>query len=208
MKQINITRQGTQVLFDDVSLDVTESVFFTNLDPQQAHWPDIASNQVGSAPSPNSSDCDVPVPPNATPPYDVSYKCKLHVREVGVIHVFAQLAAADTTDFTGGVVGQPFTPQPAVVGGKSPYTISGKVFQIVNSSNKVVKSGKGSIGPGLKLQLQPNNGGILVGGTPTQAGTYRFTFTVDDAMGRNLQQVQYSLQVNSSSAPPVAPVVA
>jgi hypothetical protein len=27
------------------------------------------------------------------------------------------------------------------------------------------------------------------------AGTYKFTFTVDDAMGKNLQQVQYSMKV-------------
>jgi hypothetical protein len=204
MRQITITRQGAQVVFADVSLDNTESVFFTNLDPQQAHWPDFIANQLGASPSPNSDDSAVPTPPNnPSPPYDVTYKCKLHAGESGVIHVFNPLAAAATTAFTGGVAGRPFAPQPVVVGGKSPYTISGQVFQILNSSGQVVLSGQGSIGPGLQLLPQGNNGGIEFGGTPTRAGTYQFAFVVNDAMGRNLQQVQYSLQVSPAAAPPI-----
>jgi len=60
----------------------------------------------------------------------------------------------------------------------------------------VIQSGSSSIGPGLQLNPdQTNNGGITVSGTPTVSGTYNFTFTVDDDMGRNLQQVQYSMKV-------------
>lgn len=204
MKQIHITRQHGQVVFEDVSVDTSETVFFTNLDTETAHWPAIATNKLGPAPSPNSSECAVPVPSNnPSPPYDVSYACKLHAGETGVIHVFNQLAAG-TTAFNG-VVGQPLQPQLVVTGGKSPYTISGEVFQIVDNHGQIIHpQEQGSIGPGLQLQPQPNSGGIKLSGTPAVAGTYQFTFVVDDAMGRNLQQVQYSLQVSPSSTPLVA----
>ena len=34
-------------------------------------------------------------------------------------------------------------------------------------------------------------------GTPTEVGTYNFTFVVNDGMGANLQQVQYSMNVTA-----------
>src|ERR1700732_2971594 len=118
MKQINITRDsGGTVTFQEVSIDATENVFFANLDPQQGHWPyqphwvylnrdaippDFCDNEIGPAPSPNSSQCTVPVPPVKVPPplpspYAVTYKCKSHPNEQGTINVFAQLAAGTTT---------------------------------------------------------------------------------------------------------------
>jgi hypothetical protein len=216
MKQINITRdKNGNVSFQEVSVDTTDNVFFTNLDPQQAHWPywdpnatspDFCDNQIGAAPSPNSSQCTVrvpqvpnpkPPPPtvNQSPPYSLTYKCKLHQNEQGTINVFAQLAAGTTTLPQAKVN----TPLPApvpvvVVGGKSPYTITGQAFQITDSAGNVINSGSG-IGPGLQLNASTSNQGISVSGTPTVAGTYQFTFTVNDAMGKNLQQVQYSMKV-------------
>ena len=94
MKQINIKRDPNgKVTFDLVSIDPTQNVFFTNLDPEEAHWPyvnpdafspDFCDNQLGPAPSPNSSQCPVPPPKvknpkpppdliNQTPPYVVNY---------------------------------------------------------------------------------------------------------------------------------------
>ncbi|MDX6501456.1 MAG: hypothetical protein QOG23_4716 [Blastocatellia bacterium] len=213
MKQINITRDSSgKVTFEEVSIDATENVFFTNLDPEQAHWPyqaywpylniaatpvDFCDNQIGAAPSPNSSQCTVPVPPVKNPPpsYTVAYTCKSHPNEKGTINVFAQLAAG-TTALPQAKVNTPL-PAPApvvVVGGKSPYTITGELFQITDSEGKVINSGSG-IGPGLQLNASTDNKGISVTGTPTVTGTYQFTFTVDDAMGKNLQQVQYSMKV-------------
>ena len=108
MKQIEITRDSNgEVAFESVSIDVTENVFFTNLDPQAAHWPyvdkakfpDLCDNQIGPAPSPNSSQCTVPVPQDSTisppvprtPPYEVTYHCNIegHDQEKGIIEVFA-----------------------------------------------------------------------------------------------------------------------
>lgn len=207
MNQIKITRSpsGT-VTFQTVSIDVSENVFFTNLDTKAAHWPTIATNQVGAAPSPNSSQCNVPPPQvtnpkpppatiNQAPPYTVSYKCKIkgHENEQGVINVFAVLAAG-TTALANATKGTPIAKQQVVVGGGSPYAISGAQFQIKDINNNVIQSGSG-IGPGLQLTPTTDNTGVWVTGTPTVSGTYNFTFIVNDNTGGNLQQVQYSMKV-------------
>lgn len=216
MKQINITRKNGNVSFQEVSVDTTDNVFFTNLDPQQAHWPywdpnakspDFCDNQIGAAPSPNSSQCTVrvpqvpnPTPPpptvNKTPPYSLTYKCKLHQNEQGIINVFAQLAAGTTTLPQVSVNKGFAAPVQVVVGGKSPYTVTGQEFQVIDDSGKVIQSGKGNLGPGVLIQnVTTDNRGIYVAGIPSLVGTYQFTFTVNDAMGKNLQQVQYSMKV-------------
>jgi hypothetical protein len=204
--KINITRDKTgKVIFQEVSVDTTDNVFFTNLDPQQAHWPywnpnatspDFCDNQIGAAPSPNSSQCTLPVPSGKTPPYSLTYKCKLHQGEQGIINVFAQLAAGTTT-LPQVSVNTPFAaPVQVVVGGKSPYTVTGQQFQVIDNSGKVIQSGKGNLGPGVLIQnVTTDNRGIYVAGIPSLVGTYQFTFTVNDAMGKNLQQVQYSMKV-------------
>jgi len=219
MKQINITRDSSgKVTFEEVSVDPTENVFFTNLDPEQAHWPyqaqwpqldpdakpaDFCDNEIGPAPSPNSSQCTVPVPPVKPPPppppplpspYKVTYKCKSHENEQGTINVFAQLAAGNPTLPQVGVNTPLPSPVQVVVGGMSPYAVTGQLFQVTDSEGNVIKSGSG-IGPGLQLNASTDHKGISVTGTPTMAGTYKFTFTVDDAMGKNLQQAQYSMKV-------------
>jgi hypothetical protein len=217
MKQINISRDPNgNVTFDLVSIDPTQNVFFTNLDPEAAHWPyvnpkatspDFCDNQLGPAPSPNSSQCPVPPPQvknpkpppdmiNQTPPYVVTYGCKFHPNEHGTVNVFPRMTSKNTT-LPPATINQPLpAPVQVVAGGMSPYTISGQMFQVTDKMGKVIQSGSG-IGAGLQLNPdQKNNGGITVSGTPSVSGTYAFTFTVDDGIGGNLQQVQYSMKVS------------
>jgi hypothetical protein len=204
MKQINITRNYSGVSFQEVDVDTTENVFFTNLDTEQAHWPywdpnapspDFCDNQIGAAPSPNSSQCTLPVPSGQTPPYPLTYKCKLHPGEEGTINVYAQLAAGTTT-LPQVNVNTPFAaPVQVVVGGKSPYVVSGEQYQVLDSSGNVIDSGTGNLGPGVLYDARSDNQGITVAGIPSMVGTYQFTFNVNDAMGKNLQQVQYSMKV-------------
>ncbi len=211
MRQINITRNGNVVTFEQVSIDVTENVFFTNLDSQAAHWPTLATNQVGAAPSANSSQCTIPLPPAQkkplpylAPPYPlkVAYQCKLHQNESGVINVFNVLAAANTA-LKQATRGVPIARQQVVLGGKSPYAVSSQIFQVTATNGGVIQSGSG-IGPGLQLIPSTDNTGISVIGTPTVVGTYNFTFVVDDGMGGNLQQVQYSMVVVAPTVSPIA----
>lgn len=204
MTQINIKRDGTgKVTFQTVSIDTTDNVFFTNLDPKAAHWPTFpnnqtfATNQIGAAPSANSSQCTVPPPNDLTPPNNqVVYGCKIsgHGAEKGIINVFAPLSEADDTTLAPATKGKAIAVQPLVTGGMSPYAISGQQFQITDKNGNVLQSGSG-IGPGLKLNPSTDSSGITVSGTPTVSGTYNFTFTVDDAMGKNLQQTQYVMVV-------------
>lgn len=202
MKQIFIRRTGNAVTFDTVNIDITQNVFFTNLDPDAPHWPainpnganpDFCDDELLSAPSENSSQCNVPKPAKGTT--QVKYGCRIqgHSNEHGIINVFPILAAADPTNLTA-TRGQAMN-QPVVEGGMSPYTITGL---IVNGAD-VPGSSTGPeqtlpIGPGVKLVQDAS--GISVVGTPTEATTYNFTFTVDDSMGLNLQQTQYSLTVS------------
>jgi hypothetical protein len=210
MAQIHITRDGTgKVVFETVSIDTTDTVFFTNQDPEEAHWPafpptppstqyqPFTTNQLGACPSPNSSQCPVSPPTSFLPPGNqVTYGCQIegHEQEKGIINVFQPLAAA-TTELANATKGQPITEQQVVEGGMSPYTISGKQFQITDKNGNVIQQGSG-IGPGLNLNPSTNSDGITVSGTPTVSGTYQFTFTVDDGMGKNLQQTQYEMVVS------------
>ncbi len=191
MQRIKITRDSNNnVEFETVSVNSSENVFFINLDPTEAHWPTIASNQLGPAPSAPSSQCQPD--PTATLT-QVIYQCQIpgHTNEQGIINIFAQLAAANTT-LNPAVSGRPIASQQVVQGGMSPYQISGQLFEV---EGLVPQSGSG-IGPGLQLTPTTDNTGVFVSGTPTLSGTYTFTFTVDDGMGENLQQVQYTMVVN------------
>lgn len=210
MTQINIKRDGTgKVTFTTVSIDTTENVFFTNQDPQSEHWPafpptppstkyqPFTQNKLGASPSPNSSQCTVPQPSDLTPPNNqVIYGCQIegHGSEQGIINVFSPLAASDETTLAKATKGTAIAEQQVVEGGMSPYTISGQQFQVTDQNGNVIKSGSG-IGPGLSLNASTDSSGITVSGTPTMSGTYNFTFTVNDGMGRNLQQTQYSMVV-------------
>ncbi len=192
MQKIKITRDtiNNNVVFETVSIDNTENVFFTNLDPQEAHWPTIASNQVGAAPSPPSSQCQ---PDPTGKKTQVIYQCQMpgHSNEQGIINIFQLLSAANTT-LNPAVSGRPIASQQVVQGGMSPYQISGELFEV---EGLVPQSGSG-IGPGLQLTPTTDNTGVFVSGTPTVSGTYTFTFTVNDGMGTNLQQIQYTMVVS------------
>jgi hypothetical protein len=132
----------------------------------------------------------------------VVYGCQIkgHGAEKGIINVFAPLAAVvnsppgPVTVLKPATKGTAIAVQPVVTGGMSPYDISGQQFQITDNKGNVIKSGAG-IGPGLKLNPSTDSSGITVSGTPTMSGTYNFTFVVNDAMGKNLQQAQYSMVV-------------
>jgi len=192
MKQIQITRTNNTVNFQTVSIDVTELVFFTNLDAQEAHFPTLTTNQLGPAPSPNSSQCAVPQPDPLPGTY--TYKCQIpgHENEQGIVNV-NKVLAAENTRF--GATLKIDVYKQVVVGGFSPYQIGGELFQVVDSSGNIIQQGSGSIGPGLSLLPRTDNTGIYVVGSPTMIGTYNFTFTVNDSAQHNLQQVQYSMVV-------------
>ena len=186
MKRIEITREGDTVKFENVTVVNTDTVFFVNLDPVEAHWPEISADQVGPFPSLPSSECQLPK--NGT------YRCQIPEHtEVGTITIVEPLAPVNT-DLQQATNGQQITDQQVVSGGKSPYQISGQLFEVNDSDGTTIQSGSG-IGPGLHLIPTMNDNGISVGGTPTLSGTYHFTFMVDDAIGGNLQQVQYSMKV-------------
>lgn len=200
MKQIFIRRTGDSVTFDTVNIDATENVFFTNLDTTESHWPafdpngppDFCDEALLPAPSDNSSQCPVPEPAQGT--NNVTYRCRIsgHTNEHGTIGVFPVLAP-DKTSLT--ATTSQATSQRVVLGGMPPYKITGL---IVNNANVPGSStGPGQQLPiGAGLQLDQDANGISVVGTPTQAATFNFTFTVDDSMGRNLQQIQYSLTIS------------
>lgn len=193
MKRIRITRDaGGNVSFETVAVDRTENVFFINLDPLDEHQPDLISNKLGPAPSPPSSKAQ---PDPTGTKTQVVYKCLIagHGSESGVINIFPVLAK-DVTNLAPATKGQPIAQQRVVKGGKSPYQISNQVFQIVDAAGNILQNGTG-IGPGLQLAPTPDNKGIFVQGTPTASGIYQFTFEVNDDMGGNLQQDQYSMTV-------------
>jgi hypothetical protein len=210
MTQINIKRDGNgNVTFDTVSIDTTDTVFFTNQDPQSEHWPaffpkppstkyqPFTQNKLGACPSPNSSQCPVSAPVSLNPPGNqVIYGCQIagHEKEKGIINVFNPLAAVTNTTLAPATKGKAISAQQVVSGGMSPYAISGQQFQITDKNGNVIQQGSG-IGPGLQLNASTNSSGITVSGTPTVSGTYNFTFIVNDAMGKNLQQTQYKMVV-------------
>lgn len=194
MKQILITRNGSVVTFPTVNIDSTETVFFTNEDTQEAHWPTLISNQLGPAPSPNSSQW---APQGSTPPFVVNYGCKIpgHQSEAGVINVFPALSPPDSTTLPPATVNVAVQVE-VVTGGASPYQISGQLFQVVDSSGNIIQQGANSVGPGLNLTPSTDNSGIMLTGAPTLVGTYQFTFAVSDDTDGNLQGVQYSMSVS------------
>jgi len=199
MKQIHITRDGKNVTFETVNIDTTENVFFTNMDPKQPHKPSILKlgpdEQLGTYPSPNSSQVPVPAPavknPKPPPLYVVPYTCEIpEHKETGTINVYAPLAAVANTALK--AIKGKATRQLLVSGGMPFYKITGV---IVNNKNLPDPDLGAPIGNDFALVYDTR--GIWIQGNGTQVETYNFTFTVDDSMGRNLQQVQYSLTVTA-----------
>ena len=173
-------------------------MFFTNEDPIEAHWPTIYHKSTRSSPIAELEPMHgFRNTPNTLRPLSYTYGCQIagHGSEKGIINVFAPLAAGTTT-LPPATVGKPINPVQVVVGGMSPYQISGQLFQITDSDGNIIQQGSGASDQGYSLKPSTNNSGVTVTGTPTQVGTYKFTFTVNDAAGRNLQQVQYSMNVS------------
>lgn len=213
MKQITIIRDGSKVTFKTVNIDTTENVFFTNMDPKQPHKPSILklgpNEQLGSFPSANSSQVPVPVPyvtnPNPPPPtiaqtpYQFEYTCEMpepeHKTEKGFINVYAQLAAPKITALT--AVKGKATRQLLVSGGMPFYKITDLIVNNKNIPGPSVGDAL-TLPIGSDFALVQDTQGIWIQGTGIQVETYNFTFTVDDSMGRNLRQVQYSLTVTAS----------
>ena len=201
MEQIFIRRTGGSVTFDTVAIDTTENVFFTNLDPDEPHWPafnpkgefpDFINDEIGPAPSPNSSQSPVPKPPAGTT--EVFYGCRVkgHDKERGVINVFPPLAAGSTSlKATNGAA----TKQSVVSGGKAPYRITRLIVNNADVPGSSTKPGE-TLPIGAGVELAQDEKGISVVGTPTAVATFNFTFTVDDSMDRNLQQIQYTLTIS------------
>lgn len=195
---IHIKRENGIVSFETASVIAADLVVWVNQDKEAAHWPSLSPNQIGAAPSPNSSDVPAPGPTvaGANPPYSVSYKCLLegHENETGTINVFNAFSAA-TAKLPDAKLNQPLpTPVPVATGGQSPYTINSQLFQVVAGGN-IVQQGQGGVGPGLTLSATTDNTGLTVSGTPTVAGTYTFTFDATDAMGLNVQQTQFTMNI-------------
>lgn len=203
MARIIISRDNSgKVTFEDVSVNITENLFFRNEDAEP-HRPELLAEPL--APGENSD--AVPVPLRDQPvPYDVPYRCLLHENETGVIHVFAILATKKTA--LTATQGQSTTEQ-VVEGGKPPYLIDN--VTVTDAGGTTTNVPGASSKPGERLPISPglelaqNAKGVWVVGTPTQPGSYNVTFRVDDAMGQNLQQVQCSLTVNGPGAPPASP---
>jgi hypothetical protein len=205
LTSITIKRVSGAVIFETVFINNTDLVFFINLDTdpdpaKSTHKPEICDDELGPSP-PNSSKCTVPdsqgnVPSTEKPPYTVTYKCQMPGHETeqqGTINVLPVLAPNNIT-LAPATKDQAIKEQQVVKGGKSPYAISGQLFQVTDDNSNEIDSGPG-IGPGLQLNAKTENKGITVTGIPTRSGTYNFTFTVDDDIGGNLQQVQYSMKV-------------
>ena len=198
MKQIFIRRTGNSVTFDTVNIDNTENVFFTNLDTEQSHWPafdpkgaspDFCDDELLKAPSDNSSQC--PLPDGES---KVTYGCRIagHDNEQGVINIFEPLATDVTTVQA---VANQQTRQRVVKGGMAPYRVSGLIVNGADIPGTSTAPGE-TLPIGGGLVLDQDETGVIVTGIAGQPGTFSFTFTVDDSMERNLQQVQYSLTIS------------
>jgi hypothetical protein len=194
-KRILITRDDSgNVQFETVTIVDTDNVFFLNLDTEDSHQPSIMDPNeiVGPAPSLPSSQC-IPEP---------TYTCLIpgHGNESGDINIVSALAPVNATalnvvELKAAIRGQPITRQQVMAGGKSPYSISDQFFEITDSNDTVIQKGP-SVGPGLQVSGTPDDDGVWVSGTPTVSGTYTFSFSVSDAAGTNVQQVQYRMLVN------------
>jgi len=205
---INITRKGGVVTFETVSIPTFELVIWANQDPQAAHWPELlplpilqilSLNQIGPYPSPNSSAVALTNPgtPPTNPPnlaFQLTYTCKIHPNERGVINVFNPFQAAGTTTLPSVTKGTTIN-QPVATGGMSPYNITEQAYQVTTPQGTVIQSGSGSSGPGLALTPSPSNAGINVTGAPSVSGTYTFAFNATDGMGLNVQQSQFTMVV-------------
>ena len=212
LTKINIKRINGAVTFDTVSIDNSSNVWFINLDPDAAHWPTLASNQVGPYQSPNqpakSSQCPVPAPQVPNPdhkegddnpptvdaplPYQVTYKCQIegHEAEEGTIKVFAVLDSVtpdEDQDPPPPPIILPAATKGQQIAEPTKVVAGGSPPYAISGQLFEVRDDKGNViqpasDNGWGLELDAGSDGISVGGTPQLSGIYNFTFTVHDAM--------------------------
>src|SRR5437660_8025881 len=121
--EITIKRVSGSVQFEPVSVALSETVFWSNQDKTEPHWPNyqnqpMTRTQIGKAPSTNSDSW--PIPQN-TAPFSITYQCSLHPGESGQISVYANLAPANTA-LPAGAAGQAYGQQSLTAGGLAPFT--------------------------------------------------------------------------------------
>jgi hypothetical protein len=178
--EITIKNNGS-VAFETVSVPLSETVFWQNLDAAEPHWPNyqgqpMTRTQIGTYPSTNSDSW--PMPQN-TAPFTVTYQCSLHPGESGSINVYADLAPV--AKLAKGAAGQAYGPQPLTAGGLAPLS-----WALASA-----------LPAGLTISPPSGSGAVLeLGGTAPAAGTYQFTLGVTDAAGNNFQQQNYTLTVS------------
>lgn len=184
--RIRITRgSNNQVQFETVTVPDDENVFFVNLDTLAPHQPSILPHVLPKAP---------PSPPSIAVVPHSPYFCLIHAGEQGIINIVPALTSANT-NLAPATMGQPIDEQQLVTGGKSPYQVMAEAFEVFDAATgAVIHSGSG-IGPGLQLIVKPDDAGICVSGTPTVSGIYKFTFSINDAMGGNLEQIECEMVV-------------
>jgi len=187
--QISIKRVGGKVEFQTVSVSLSDTVFWTNEDTTEPHWPDqkFSRSQIGPAPSPNSDSWPVAV---LVAPYKITYGCALHSNETGVINVYADFAPTNKT-LKDATAGQAYAQQSLTVGGVGPFTWS--VAPAVALGGGLIYG----VPPGLVIGQAPNPNptSVVISGTPTTAGSYQFSLQAADSLGNNFQQINYTIKV-------------
>lgn len=147
MRQININRNPDGTATYDESGSIPLRMFFHQLRSQEAHSPYLNPNAshptfatINSVPRRLQTRAKCPVPPPADRlPYLINYGCKFHPNEQGTVHVFPKMAvptqlAKANNQLPEAIVNLPLpNAVQLVVGGKSPYAISGQMFQVTDS---------------------------------------------------------------------------
>ena len=191
--RISIDRQqNNTVTFQTVFVALSDTVFWTNNDRKAPHWPAASHTQVftrsqiGPAPSPNSDSFSVFIN-GQTPPYQINYGCIVsgHTQEAGTINVYLDFGPAGTKPVT--IPINVLFSLAVTAGGVGPYT-----FAVAPG----VPLGGGQIygvPPGLALAAGAT--GVVLSGTPTQAGSFLFTLQASDSLQNSFQQQNYAIVV-------------
>ena len=172
-KQININRNAQgRVVFDVISVEVSDDVFWQNNDTQP-HWPVPWCSGLRMDPSKPSNVFQAYPSGSPTLPQTVVYGCAMpgHGAEQGVIYVYNDFSIASSQ--IAGEAGQAATVAVAR-GGKSPYAISA-----TGLPNWVSLAETAPV---------DSSAGISATLTNPPAGDFAFTLNTTDALGKNIQQ--------------------
>jgi len=167
-KSIGI-RRGTDgtVTFDAVEVSDGDNVFWVNYDTAQPHWPGLLYHEVAAfdgIPDPATSAL---VPISAS---TFRYICQLHeaANESGVITVYPPLAVTALAPLTA-KAGTAYSGALTATGGKPGAAPNLYTWSILI----------GDLPPGLALS------GATITGSPTTAGTYKFTISAADQLAKS-----------------------